>query len=145
MIKKKELPDFFTVKGKVFYFLSKNRYVGVSVSKLAEEFKMSVLEVLQLLVPLCEEGLITMIQQGKTVADDIWDIATDLRKKDPDIEKIINSTNFLEASLTKRLQELKEIDELKELQRLKEVYTLNEMQDSMNEKNSTKKKETNKA
>ena len=46
MLRKKELPDFFTLKGKIFYFLSKNRYIGVSTTKLSEEFKLTPLELL---------------------------------------------------------------------------------------------------
>ncbi|MHA1300215.1 MAG: hypothetical protein ACTSO9_12410 [Candidatus Helarchaeota archaeon] len=138
---KKELPDFFTIEGRLFYFLSKNRYVGVSTKRLTEEFKMSNLELLQLLVPLCERGLITIIQEGKTVDEDIWDIATDLRRKDPDIEKIIHTSDFLEYSLKERLKQLKETSELKELQRIKDAYELRQAGGVENKEKKEGKKE----
>lgn len=130
MMREKELPDFFTFEGKIFYFLSKNRYVGVSTIKIAEEFKMTMLETLQILVSLCEKGLVTMMQEGKTIEEDVWDIAIDLRRKDPDIEKIVNATSNLDKELNTRLKELKELEESKELQRIKKIYDSEESNDS---------------
>ena len=126
---KKDLPDFFTFEGKIFYYLSKNRYIGVTTKKIAKEFKLTILELLSILVSLYEKGLITLLQPGKTIAEDIWDIATDIRKKDPDINKIINATNYLEKELKKRLDELKEIRETKELKRMKDMFELEEIKD----------------
>ena len=123
-LSKKDLPDFFTFEGKIFYYLSKNRYIGVTAKKIAKEFKLTILELLSILVSLSEKGLATMLQPGKTIAEDIWDIATDIRKKDPDIQKIINATSYLEKELKKRLEELKEIGEAKELKRMKEMLEL---------------------
>lgn len=123
----KTLPDFFTFNGKIFYYLSKNRYIGVSTKKMAKEFKLEILELVPILIEMYEMGLITMLQEGKTISDDIWDIDAGLRRKDPDIEKIINTTNYLEKSLNKRLKELKNMEETKEIERIKDVYELKEM------------------
>ena len=133
MMRKKELPDFFTFEGKIFYFLSKHRYVGVPAKKIAKEFKMTLLELLQFLVTLYEKGLITLLKEGKTIGDDIWDIASDLRKKDPDIQKIINTTNFLEKSLNERLNQLKEIAESSELKRMQDLMGLEDIKKNKKE------------
>ena len=124
MLKKKKLPDFFTFEGKIFYYLSKHRYVGVSAKKIAEEFNMTLLELIQFLVTLYEKGLITLLKEGKSIGDDIWDISSDLRRKDPDIQKIINTTNYLEENLDNRLKELKTIAESKELKRMQDIIEL---------------------
>ncbi len=129
MLKKKRLPDFFTFEGKIFYYLSKHRYVGVPAKKIANEFKITLLELLQFLVTLYEKGLITLLKEGKTIGDDIWDIASDLRKKDPDIQKIINTTNYLEKNLELRLKELKDLAESKELKRMQDIIELEDIKE----------------
>ncbi|MFX1449193.1 MAG: hypothetical protein ACFFCM_00040 [Promethearchaeota archaeon] len=129
MMRRKELPDFFTFEGKIFYYLSKYRYVGVPAKKIAKEFKITLLELLQFLVPLYEKGQITLLKEGKTIEDDIWDISSELRKKDPDIQKIVNTTNYLEKSLNERLRELKEYAESKELKRLQEIIELDDIKE----------------
>lgn len=133
MIRKKALPDFFTFEGKIFYYLSKHRYVGVSAIKIAKEFKMTLLELIQFLVTLYEKGLITLLKEGKTIGEDIWDIASDLRKKDPDIQKIINTTNYLEKSLKERLNQLKELAESSELKRMQDLMGLEDIKKNKKE------------
>ena len=124
MLKKKGLPDFFTFEGKIFYFLSKHRYVGVPAKKIAKEFKLTLLELLQFIITLYEKGLITLLKEGKTIGDDVWDVASDLRKKDPDIQKIINTTKYLEKSLDDRLKELKELADKREIEKIRKLREL---------------------
>ncbi|NVM04135.1 MAG: hypothetical protein HWN67_17520 [Candidatus Helarchaeota archaeon] len=124
MLKKKGLPDFFTFEGKIFYFLSKHRYVGVPANKIAKEFKLTLLELLQFIITLYEKGLITLLKEGKTIGDDVWDVASDLRKKDPDIQKIINTTKYLEKSLDDRLKELKELADKREIEKIRKLREL---------------------
>ncbi len=103
---KKRLPNFYTPEGKVFYTLSKNRFIGTTMEQLSKELKIPIIELLPTVIRLYEKGLLILLQEGDSIADDLWDIASTLRKQDPDIEKIIYSMKTLEESLTETLAEL---------------------------------------
>ena len=105
---RKKLPDFFTEEGKIFYKLSKNRYIGTTTGELAKFIDKKVLETIPILIKLYEKGLIILLQEGEFLSEDLWDVAASLRKSDPDIEKMLYTTKFLDETLNKTITELKE-------------------------------------
>ncbi|NHI93188.1 MAG: hypothetical protein EAX96_11855 [Candidatus Lokiarchaeota archaeon] len=105
---RKKLPDFFTEEGKIFYALSKNRYIGTTTRELAKVIDKKVLETIPILIKLYEKGLIILLQEGELLGDDLWDVAATLRKSDPDIEKMLYTTKLLDDALSKTIGDLEE-------------------------------------
>ena len=105
---RKKLPDFFTEEGKIFYALSKNRYIGTTTGELAKVIDKKVLETIPTLIKLYEKGLIILLQEGEFLSEDLWDVAASLRKSDPDVEKMLYTTKFLDETLDNTIKELKE-------------------------------------
>ena len=105
---RKKLPDFFTDEGKIFYALSKNRYIGTTTAELAKVIGKGILETIPILIKLYEKGLIILLQEGEHLSEDLWDVAATLRKSDPDVEKMLYTTKYLEETLNKTLKDLQE-------------------------------------
>ncbi len=97
--KAKKLPPIGSRDGQVFYILSKRKYVGMSLKEISKELEIPEYEVLISLIRLFEKGLIFLLQEGKTLSEDLWDVTTSLRKYDPELEKLIESIEDLEDEI----------------------------------------------
>jgi predicted transcriptional regulator len=67
---------------------------------------MSEYEILVSLIRLYEKGLIFMLQEGKILNEDLWDVAANLRKYDSEMEKLIESTEKIEDELNEGIETL---------------------------------------
>ena len=103
----KKLPPFVGRDGQVFYNISQRKFVGITLGELADQMKVPEYEVLLSLIRLLEKGLIFLLQEGKTLRDDLWDIASSLRKYDSELEKLIDSVSTLEDELEEGIDFLK--------------------------------------
>jgi predicted transcriptional regulator len=102
----KKLPPLGSRDGQIFYMISKRKFVGITLKELAKELDMSEYEILVSLIRLYEKGLIFMLQEGKFLNEDLWDVAANLRKYDSEMEKLIESTEKIEDELNEGIETL---------------------------------------
>ncbi|MFX1296071.1 MAG: hypothetical protein ACFFD2_14630 [Promethearchaeota archaeon] len=97
--KTRKLPPIGSRDGQIFYKLSTRKYVGMTLKELANLLKLKEYEVLVSLIRLFEKNLIYLLQEGKTLSEDLWDIAPSLRKYDSELEKLIDSIENIEDEI----------------------------------------------
>lgn len=109
--KAKRLPAIGSRDGQIFYTLTKRKYVGMTLKELSKELDLPEYEILVSLIRLLEKGLIFLLQEGRTVSEDIWDVTSSLRKYDSELDKLIESIEGLDDELNEGMEYLKtEID-----------------------------------
>ena len=102
----KKLPPLGSRDGQLFYLISKRKFVGIMLKELAKALDLPDYEVLLSLIRLYEKGLIFMLQEGKSLNDDLWDVTGSLRKYDSELEKLIESTESIEDDLSEGIDVL---------------------------------------
>jgi DNA-binding transcriptional ArsR family regulator len=102
----KKLPPVGSRDGQLFYLISKRKYVGITLKELAKALDLPDYEVLLSLIRLYEKGLIFMLQEGKSLNEDLWDVTGSLRKYDSELEKLIESTESIEDDLNEGIEVL---------------------------------------
>jgi len=102
----KKLPPIGSREGLIFYTISKRKFVGITLNELSKELNLPEYEILVSLIRLYEKGLIFMLQEGKILSEDLWDIASSFRKSDVEMEKLIESTEKIEDELKEGIQAL---------------------------------------
>ncbi|MDD1776650.1 MAG: PQQ-binding-like beta-propeller repeat protein [Candidatus Helarchaeota archaeon] len=117
----KKLPPIGSRDGQLFYLISKRKFVGITLKELAKALDLPDYEVLLSLIRLYEKGLIFMLQEGKSLNDDLWDVTGSLRKYDSELEKLIESTEAIEDDLSEGIEVL-ETEVKNEKQNSKESY-----------------------
>ncbi len=100
----KKLPPFASRDGQIFYTLSQRKFVGMTLGELSKKLEYPEFEILVSLVRLFEKGLILLLQEGKTLSDDLWDIGGSLRKYDSELEKLIDSAEDLEIEIEEGIE-----------------------------------------
>jgi len=102
----KKLPSLGSRDGQLFYLISKRKFVGITLKELSKTLDLPDYEVLLSLIRLYEKGLIFMLQEGKFLNDDLWDVTGSLRKYDSELEKLIESTESIEDELSEGIEVL---------------------------------------
>jgi len=102
----KKLPSIGSRDGQIFYMISKRKFVGITLKDLSKELDLPEYEILVALIRLYEKGLIFLLQEGKSLSDDLWDVASSFRKIDSEMEKLIESTEKIEDELNEGIQAL---------------------------------------
>ncbi|MHA1269605.1 MAG: outer membrane protein assembly factor BamB family protein [Candidatus Helarchaeota archaeon] len=109
-----KLPEIETKLGRTFYYIAKNKYIGVSLKDIAKYLGVTIHEALFYIFKLYEEGLITQIREGNIIDNDIWDISSEFKKLDPELEKIMSRINRLYEEISEGIimteSELKEFN-----------------------------------
>jgi hypothetical protein len=92
--------------------------------ELVIQLKLPEYEVLLSLIRLLEKGLIFLLQEGKTLNEDLWDIAMTLRKYDSELEKLIDTASTLEGEIEEGINYLQ--SDIKEEHNIKATNTIKE-------------------
>ena len=100
----KRLPPFASRDGRIFYTLSQRKFVGMTLKELSKKLDIPEFEIIVSLVRLFERGLIFLLQEGKTLSDDLWDVGGSMRKYDSEIEKLIDSAENLEVEIEEGIE-----------------------------------------
>jgi len=98
-----KLPELETKLGRTFYFIAKNKYIGCTAKDIAKELDITIHEALFYIFKLYENGLLMQIHEGKTIADDVWDLTPEYKKFDPELEKIIEKIDNLYEEVSEGL------------------------------------------
>ena len=101
-----KLPPFASRDGRIFYTLSQRKFVGITLRELSQKLELPEFEIIVSLVRLYEKGLILLLQEGKTLSGDLWDVGGSLRKYDSELEKLIDSAEDLEIEIDEGIEVL---------------------------------------
>lgn len=127
----KKLPPVGSRDGQIFYTISKRKFVGITLRELSKELDLPEYEILVSLIRLYEKGLIFMLQEGRFLSEDLWDVASSFRKSDAEMEKLIESTEKIEDELNEGIETLQA-----NIKNSKDISTTNETGDGKKIKNN---------
>jgi len=128
LLKKSKLPEPETKLGKTFYYIAENKFIGVDLQSIAKQLQISLHEAFFYIITLVRQGLIGQRKECKRLEDDVWDLVPEMKKIEPELEKLIERAGDLyewisEGIITVKAElqgELLEIEEIIEepIQRL---------------------------